>query len=1487
MFFDNGIENFFDDGFEGSTDERRIFREVFLGYHPGNDGGRKFSGAFNFECPLSKNTDSSICSNSDCSALTSQSSPNILSLPEPVTVNDDGRGNSAVRCFSDDFAIQQMSNPHVFLEQTKLSVEQPSGAVIDEKVLNSSMISYESISGTPHGADSVFHTATFPLVESFRQGVAWNYYLLKQNVATNGEVSVGITDALNGRFLALDGNLGKEVHASKAIASPVSQESYATRLLVASQSPCVGGQLEYAAQADERTMDYDIPGLGSSSIVESDAAKDPRPLLFSYALDLLKAAGWLITKHKRPCRRYLESKYRSPAGRSFREFSKVWKACGEILLADRYVMLQQDDGQGWNDITLFFSELYDTLMSMKIEQNQLGVSRSLVQQWNILNPFVTVIFIDKKIGMLRKGEVVKAKCNLLVDKYEKRNVVLGLSHANGKDGRRGTALNCGDVNMNEHAQRQLPGPLSHPVESKERHFNDINEKRDTVLGLKCADKYGMRGSVLALNRGDVKMNKLAQGQLSGLLSHPAECKVRLFNDKNEKRDTVLGLKCGDFKASLLFGGQFPGLISDWSHPSDSGVAVLDGKADAFPKQSHGEYFLQSSFQRTEETERSLLGTSVYMPTVNDDGLMETGEGIRGRHCDEIDGGNPLLTLNSVTDAVNAMPSPCNNNFPRSGSVYSLPDALALAFPHSDGKASFFSHDLENVERHRELVQDTSIVAWESKNYSHEEQGTDEMGHNLATLQGDHPDCPNSCILSGCKSCKILSENVEQIDLNDTEQSGNNGKETNQCSVVDVILKKKIRRRLKKISEIKSIELHKTPIIGQPHDKAKPLDVDASLSQLELDQKQERVEAEARSQGSYKSSISFSEHQFEKKRVKQKKIHQRCDDIEKGKKRSRKCEIDDDELLVSAIIKNKEVSASLSGSKPKRKGCKSRVRRMMKSKTGGCRLLPRQLGKAGKLSLEGKWSLLGARSVLSWLINSGVISPKDVIQYRDPKNKTVVKDGRVTMDGIICNCCNEVLSLSQFKIHAGFKLNRPCLSLFMESGEPFTLCELQAWSSEYKSRKSGKLTHQADDNDQNDDSCGLCGDGGELICCDNCPSTFHQACLLTEDMQSSCQTSQKAIGIALIVPVACVDVWSTGVLLMHGSAHSVQSGLHSRIGLINHIADGYSWTLLRCIHDDQKVHSAQRFALKAECNSKLAVALSIVEECFASMVDLRTGIDMIPHVMYNWGSEFARLNFQGFCTMVLEKDDVLITAASVRLHGVAVAEMPLIATCSKFRRRGMCRRLMTALEELLISLKVEKLVIAAIPELVETWTKGFNFEIVEKDEKQSLKKINLMVFPGTILLKKPLFQSHNADTRTGHVGLEDFAKEANTHQLSINDAPDSEVIPAIKSEHQPQGEPHNKDDILGEKINSMEQPVAQGKPKRVDQTIIVKPVNKDGLVPGRPEIDSKGPKVVLGLTILRDQFLKPSCTESVCNAGVSPSVYGLKQVSFRGTVSEAL
>ena len=67
-----------------------------------------------------------------------------------------------------------------------------------------------------------------------------------------------------------------------------------------------------------------------------------------------------------------------------------------------------------------------------------------------------------------------------------------------------------------------------------------------------------------------------------------------------------------------------------------------------------------------------------------------------------------------------------------------------------------------------------------------------------------------------------------------------------------------------------------------------------------------------------------------------------------------------------------------------------------------------------------------------------------------------------------------------------------------------------------------------------------------------------------------------------------------------------------------LGDGLSWTILRCNSGGQKLHSIQKIAHVIECNSKLAVALTLMEECFAKMVDTRTGIDMIPHVMYNQG-----------------------------------------------------------------------------------------------------------------------------------------------------------------------------------------------------------------------------------------------------------------------------
>ena len=71
----------------------------------------------------------------------------------------------------------------------------------------------------------------------------------------------------------------------------------------------------------------------------------------------------------------------------------------------------------------------------------------------------------------------------------------------------------------------------------------------------------------------------------------------------------------------------------------------------------------------------------------------------------------------------------------------------------------------------------------------------------------------------------------------------------------------------------------------------------------------------------------------------------------------------------------------------------------------------------------------------------------------------------------------------------------------------------------------------------------------------------------------------------------------------------------------------------------------------------------------------------------------------------------------------------------------------------MSLKVENLVVAALSSLVETWTEGFGFKTMDDEEREALKRLNLMVFPGTVLLKKTLHQCVKPNTVKGKANKE--------------------------------------------------------------------------------------------------------------------------------------
>ncbi|KAL2507477.1 Acyl-CoA N-acyltransferase with RING/FYVE/PHD-type zinc finger domain [Forsythia ovata] len=86
-------------------------------------------------------------------------------------------------------------------------------------------------------------------------------------------------------------------------------------------------------------------------------------------------------------------------------------------------------------------------------------------------------------------------------------------------------------------------------------------------------------------------------------------------------------------------------------------------------------------------------------------------------------------------------------------------------------------------------------------------------------------------------------------------------------------------------------------------------------------------------------------------------------------------------------------------------------------------------------------------------------------------------------GIFCFCCDKVVSPSQFEAHAGFASRRkPYMNIFTSNG--VSLHELSLRLSKERRVSS----------DENDDLCTICLDGGDLLCCDNCPRAFHAVCV---------------------------------------------------------------------------------------------------------------------------------------------------------------------------------------------------------------------------------------------------------------------------------------------------------------------------------------------------------------------------------------------------------
>ncbi|XP_024529500.1 uncharacterized protein LOC9658869 isoform X1 [Selaginella moellendorffii] len=442
-----------------------------------------------------------------------------------------------------------------------------------------------------------------------------------------------------------------------------------------------------------------------------------------------------------------------------------------------------------------------------------------------------------------------------------------------------------------------------------------------------------------------------------------------------------------------------------------------------------------------------------------------------------------------------------------------------------------------------------------------------------------------------------------------------------------------------------------------------------------------------------------------------------------------------------------------------------------------------------------------RTILSWLLETKMLHEFQKVSYVDKKTRQVLLEGIVRFEGIVCSCCKKLWSLSGFEAHSGTSQRRACASIFNNKGESLLDLQVQAWEL-LDSKVNPKENVKAAPSDENDDACGVCGDGGRLICCDHCPSTYHLSCLLLKELPEGewfCPSCRCAIcggseynadgssfnEMTVLLCDQCEREYHVSCLYSRGMAKmtscpddswfcgdhcdKIFEGLRKLVGISNTIGEGLSWTLLRSGEDDLPSASSMNREQMAEHRSKLAVALGVMQECFLPMVDPRTKIDLVTHILYNRGkAEVNRLNFRGFYTVVLEKDDEVISVASIRIHGGLLAEMPLIGTRFHHRRQGMCRRLVRAIEGLLQRLGIRSFVLPAVPELLHTWKNAFGFQEMAPTQRLELVKLSVVSFPGVTLLQKPLQSSELSDTDVDWLTQGEFDPVDTSYPKSVQD-----------------------------------------------------------------------------------------------------------------------
>nr|XP_025888429.1 increased DNA methylation 1-like [Solanum lycopersicum] len=287
------------------------------------------------------------------------------------------------------------------------------------------------------------------------------------------------------------------------------------------------------------------------------------------------------------------------------------------------------------------------------------------------------------------------------------------------------------------------------------------------------------------------------------------------------------------------------------------------------------------------------------------------------------------------------------------------------------------------------------------------------------------------------------------------------------------------------------------------------------------------------------------------------------------------------------------------------------------------------------------------TILTWLLDCGVIQQNAEVVVTE--EETTKKMGEIKKEGILCSCCCNVLTVGDFYKHAGGTTSKPyeyiliaetCCSLLSSMAKAWYLPE----ESQFHQFNSIETSHDA--SDSYDDACMICADGGNLMCCDNCSSTYHHKICLgmqevpngswycpfcvckicgdpayENDYLQKCQQCEKKYhrGCRQAREPVSLDMNETPEdTFCDLTCKKIYDKLERRyLGVEHELDKSYKWTLLQNTDNGSGMNIEDDYQ-RTVCHSKLVVARRLMEDCFEEIIDRHTEIDVIKSLVYNCG-----------------------------------------------------------------------------------------------------------------------------------------------------------------------------------------------------------------------------------------------------------------------------